>query len=97
MAKGKKKRRRGGGKSISRTVFKWLRVGSLLAPGAACFLEPGRDMRYKAIAALQLYTGYNLFTGTWSAEPLAKGWAPFIVTSILTAIVPKITSIIRRI
>ena len=91
-----RKKRRRGGKSLQQQVFKWLRIGSLVAPAV------GEGLRWKnqpeeiAPQILKLYSGYYYPRGEFSFTWLAQGWLPFVATTLMTAIVPKISGIIRR-
>lgn len=102
----KKTRRRrkstGGNKRVTRrgflntqSIFKWLRIGALLAPAAARALGPGSaDVKVKRI--LLDYTGYNMDTRRWRWDVMISAWTPFLVTSLMTYGIPKLTGIIRR-
>jgi len=93
---GKKKKKRG--KSLQQTIFKFLRIGALAAPGAYAVMNPhGGDKKYIAVDAIKYYTGYNMETGEFHFEDLAKGWTPFLAATLVTYGVPKIAGILRRI
>ena len=91
---GRKKRRRGG-KSLQRTVFKWLRVASLVAPAVNDILR-GATPQQKAVFVIESYSGYNIDRGEFNAKWLARGWMPFLLTSLATYGIPKLMGIIRR-
>ena len=91
---GRKKRRRGG-KSLQRTVFKWLRIGALLAPGAMEIVKQP-DLEHKLGYCIKRYTGYDPWQGKWVWQDLATGWTPFIATCLATYGIPKLIGIIRR-
>ena len=91
---GKRKKRRGG-KSLQRTVFKWLRVGALVAPAVNDFLR-GATPQQKAVFIIESYSGYNIDKGEFDARWLARGWMPFLLTSLATYGIPKLMGIIRR-
>ena len=91
---GKKKKRRGG-KSLQRTVFKWLRVGALVAPAVNDLLR-GATPQQKAVFVIESYSGYNIDKGQFDIRWLARGWAPFLLTSLATYGIPKLMGIIRR-
>ena len=92
-----KTKRRTGGKNLQATVFKWLRIGSLVGPAV------GEAIRWKDQPeeifpqVLKLYSGYYYPRGEFSFTWLKQGWMPFIATTLMTALVPKISGIIRRI
>ena len=88
--------RMGKGRNIQATVFKWLRVGSLAAPAISRILDPSTQPKEKVERIFEDYSGYNLYDKTFSWESLARGWTPFIATSLVTTVVPKVIAIIRR-
>ena len=94
---GRKKKRRGG-KSLSRTVMKWLRVAALVGPAPHAVLDPRwATPKDKFHVIMYRYTGFDMDTGKFDFRGLAEGWMPYIVTSLVTQAVPKISGIIRRI
>lgn len=80
----------------TKTLFKWLRLGALAAPGAYWAMQPGLDATSKISYALRSYTGYNLLSNTFTASRLKEGWLPFILTSLLSVGIGKLNGIIRR-
>jgi len=95
MMKVAKKKRRRGGKSITRTAFKFLRLGALIGPGAYEAVQ-ARAMEEKVERILRVYTGYSIRSGSFDAGALARGWGPFLMATLATYGIPKIASIIRR-
>jgi len=99
---GRRKKKRGGGKSLQTTVFKWLRIGSLIAPGAVVAAQPMK-IDQKANEIVRLYTGVNIKHSMASNSlqfdlgRLAMGWLPFLMTTLTTYGIPKLAGIIRRI
>ena len=93
---GRRRKKRRGGKSLQKTVFKWLRIASIFAPEIAGALQRKPAER---IFADMIYdkTGYNMADGTWNIARLAKGWGPFLGTCLATYGIPKLVGIIRRI
>jgi len=89
----KKKRR--GGKSITRTAFKLIRLGALVAPAAARAME-STSPDEKVKRAILDYTGFNIGAGQWQPENLLRGWGPYLGACLTTYGIPKLTSIIRR-
>ena len=90
---GRRKRRRGG-KSMTRTVFKLVRLGALVAPAASVAVGP-EDNRWKLNKALEMYTGF--WPGrAWKPEKMLQGWGPYIGACLATYGIPKLVSIIRR-
>ena len=90
-----KRKRRSGGKSITQQAFKWLRIGALVAPGAAQVLRGGSN-ELKINRVLQRYTGVWLPTGTFDWSKLAEGWLPYVATCAITHGVGKLNGIIRK-
>ena len=93
---GRKKKRRGG-KSITRTAFKMIRLGALAAGGV------GVGMRYhktedKVIGGLLGYAGcdWKGRVPKFSWDILARAWTPYVVACAITYGLPKLTSILRR-
>ena len=93
---GRRKKRRGG-KSLAKTVMKWLRIGALVGPGVQAAVDP----RYpsageKLHVALCRYTGFDSKDGSFHPEWLMIGWGPYLATCLITYGIPKLTGIIRR-
>lgn len=91
-----KKKKRRGGKSITRTAFKWVRIGALAAPLVRRAIQGQGDLGGTVNNILSDYTGYNMTEGVWRLDYLANGWLPYIAASLATYGIPKIASIIRR-
>lgn len=91
----KKRRSRRGG-NLQATVFKWLRITALALPAVRAAAVP-KAWQDKVTDIVELYSGYNAYYKTFKWESLAAGWAPFVVTSLITAAIPKIRGIISRI
>jgi len=79
-----------------RGIFKWLRIGSLVAPALHQALKKGISNEQKLDGALAMYTGYSIGKGDFKWERLKKGWTPYIATYLITKVVEKIGGIIRR-
>jgi hypothetical protein len=90
-----KKKRRGGGRNIQATIFKWLRVGALVGPGVVAATK-GRTWEERASYVLAKYTGYQAWDEKFNAAQLVEGYAPFLVTTLVTYGIPKLAGIIRR-
>jgi hypothetical protein len=76
-------------------VFKWVRVGALVAPAVSEVLRyPGDPNVVNTI--MESYTGYNMVNGTWNIEALKRGWLPYLGACLATYGIPKISSILRR-
>ena len=91
---GRRKRRRGG-KSITRTSFKLLRLGALAAPAIHQAMVPQSNEK-KINNILACYTGFSMEDGKFYWEWLARGWTPYVMACLATYGIPKLTSIIRR-
>jgi hypothetical protein len=89
------RKRRGGGKSGTRGIFKVLRLGSLLAPAAAAAMMSGSG-HDKLEAGLSWYTGWSLKQQNFRLSRMKNGWLPFLATCAVTYIAPKINGLIRR-
>jgi len=95
---GKKKRRRRSRFSIS-TVFKFMRLGALVAPGlGAAARHRGESMGDQIAAALKLYAGIHHGAAdekfNWGA--LSEAWTPFVAVTLVTYGVQKLGGIIRK-
>jgi len=92
-----KKKKRGGGRNIQATAFKWIRIGALVAPGI------GQVIRWKDAGAeaiidqvVRVYTGYDMMSAQWRWEWLAEGYTPYLASVLATIGIPKLTAILRR-
>lgn len=92
---GRKKKRRGG-KSITRTAFKMVRLAALAAPSIHEILLHGSDYKAGIGGAVGLMTGFDLNEGNFRIERLSRGWGPYVMACLATYGIPKLTSIIRR-
>jgi len=92
----RRKKRRRGGKSLQTTIFKWLRIGALVAPGAVAVIK-GNTLEEKLTYPLAKYTGYEAWNQKFNLMQLVEGYGPFLATTLVTALIPKIVGIIRRI
>lgn len=97
MAKRRKKSRRSG-RNIVGTTFKFIRIGSLVAPGIAeASKHRGESALDQVAAFFKLYAGVRHGgTEKFDAGAFAEAWTPFLMTSLATYGIPKITGIIRR-
>ena len=86
--------RRMGNTFNTQKLFKWVRVGSLLGPAVISALEPG-TLEVKAKRIFHKYTGLNPVTGAFSWEYGLETYKPFIFTTAITAVVPKIGAFIK--
>lgn len=91
---GNKKKRSSSGFSTAR-VMKIIRLAALVGPGAHAAMQPV-PMEEKVVQAVELYTGYHIRQGTFRTDKLALGWGPFLMASVITYGIPKLTGILRR-
>lgn len=89
----RKKRR--GGKSMTRTAFKLVRLGALAAPAFARAMESGTP-EHKVQMAVADYTGFQIWNKTFAWENLIRGWGPYVGAILTTYGIPKISAIIRK-
>ncbi len=68
---------------------------AFFAPYAAVALDTSLSPASKVNRGVAYISGFNMATGTWSFESLKAGWTPYVVTKILTSVVPRITSFVR--
>ncbi len=92
MAKRKRKR---GGKSTQRTVFKLLRLAALVGPGVVAATK-GKTLEERFSYILAKYTGYEAWNEKFNPAQLVEGYGPFLITCLVTYGIPKLTSLIRR-
>ena len=95
LARRRRRRRGGGGKSLSRTLFKWIRVAALVGPGAVAFVK-GNTMEEKLSYVLAKYTGYQAWDNRFNPAQLVEGYGPFLMAVLATYGIPKIAGIIRK-
>lgn len=92
-----RRKRGGGGKSLVRTAFKFIRIGALVAPAVYEATHPNNvTINEKVEAIIATYTGYSTRYGGFNFGRLMTGWGPYIIASLMTHGIPKLTSIIRR-
>lgn len=84
------------GKNITRTAFKWIRIGALAAPAVRRVIQGAGDPAGIMNNIISDYTGYNMTEGIWRWEYLVNGWAPYAASVFTTVGIPKLVSILRR-
>ena len=100
-SRSKPKARATGGKSRmgkrngfnTQKIFKYLRMGALAMPAAQTIIGPGTPAQ-KLVVLKRDYMGVGT-DGVWRPEYMAKGWMPFIGTSLVTYGIPKVMALIR--
>jgi len=96
-----RRKKRRGGKSLQPTVFKYLRLGSLAAPGLI-YAAQKLPLDQKLNEIFRVYSGVNVKHSIESNEfqfdwkRLMMGWGPFLATTLVTYGIPKLAGIIRR-
>jgi len=84
------------GKSMVTTAFKLVRLGALAAPAANELIFGADTPAGRVKHVIKAYTGYDMYSGTFAFENLAKGWLPYIGACLTTYGIPKLVNIIRR-
>ena len=87
------------GKSLQRTVFKWLRVAALVGPGVETAVRLHREHNPTDVIVsevLGVYTGFDFRNRKWDLGKMAYGWGPFLGAVLATYGIPKIAGIIRK-
>jgi len=91
-----RRKKRRGGKSLQATVFKWMRVGAIFAPGLAIAVQK-KSTEAKVEEVVEAYFGYNIPQKKMVFSSLLRGWGPFIGATLVTYGIPKLAGILRRI
>jgi len=78
------------------TVFKFLKIGALVAPAAYAWLATSGSPQDKLTQVMARYTGFNMNDGTFNFNSLIAGWGPYLATSLIGVGIQKATGIIRR-
>lgn len=91
---GKKKNRRRSFFSTS-TIFKWLRIASLVGTGVGRYAEVSGTPATKIKNALLAYGGVAE-DGKFHGYMVSRMWLPFVATTLLTYGVQKLGGILRR-
>jgi len=81
---------------MTRTAFKLIRLGALVAPAGYIAVQPW-TMEGKVSRGLSWYTGFDISTGTFHFDRLMKGWGPYLGAMLTTYGIPKIAGILRKI
>jgi len=81
------------GKSFlsTNTIFKFIRLGALIAPAYNTARTHG------IVGAFTDFAGYNEITQSFDMNTLKKAWMPFLMATLVTYGVQKLGGIIRRI
>lgn len=77
------------------SLFKWIRLGSVVAPGVGRYAEIRGSPMFKLEGAIKSYAGIrtdNIFD--WSL--LGRMWTPLLATTLVTYGIPKIAGMLRK-
>ena len=75
-------------------IYSLANKAAFVAPYIGVAMGAGSP-QFKIHKGLRFLTGYNLDNNTWSFESLKQGWTPYVMTKLVTAVVPKITSFVK--
>ena len=92
MAKKRTYRRKNGFSQAK--MFSLIRKLSLIAPGLGVALGGGTP-KDKVARGILAYTGYNTAVQRYELEPLKNTYTPFLATTVLTAVIPKMASFVK--
>lgn len=93
VAKKKKNYRRGF--NIMPTVFKFARLGSLLGTLAIYYRQRSGDTLNKVSRTVMAMGGINA-ADKFDSKLLLSIWSPFILTTAITALIPRINGFVKR-
>jgi len=93
MAKKKKSRRRSF--LSTQSLFKWFRIGALVAPAVGIAISKQTNDR-KINDFVGAYAGYDIAGKRVVLHELMRGYLPFVATSLITFGIGKLNGIIRR-
>lgn len=79
----------------TQTIFKFVRIGGLLAPGVSTYASTGGGASGVA-KALGAYAGIDPYSGQFSWARLGLMWTPYLMSSLVTNGIGKLNGIIRR-
>ena len=91
----RRRKTRRSGKSLTRTAFKFIRIGALAAPGIHRYATASGDPLAKGAVALQAYGGISA-DGGFDGALLLRMWSGYLGATLATYGIPKIAGIIRR-
>ena len=92
MAKKRTYRRKNGFSQAK--MFSLIRKLSLVAPGLGVALGGGTPQD-KFARGILAYTGYNTHVQKYELEPLKNTYTPFLATTVITAVIPKIAGFVK--
>ena len=75
-------------------IYKLIRMAAIALPAAAIVMGPGTGEQKLKTGVLQ-YFGYDMNSGTFRWEDLAKGWTPAVAAIAVTYGIPKLAGLIR--
>jgi len=91
----------GGTRTMAKNSFNMSKIYSLankvafVAPYAAIAMNPSMTPAQKVKEGVYYLSGFDMGTGQWHFDGIKKGWTPYVVTKIVTSIVPRLTSFFR--
>lgn len=77
------------------SLFKWIRLGAVVAPGIGRYEEIQGSPAFKAVGAIKSYAGIRT-DNIFDAGLLGRMWIPFLATTAVTYGIPKLAGIIRK-
>lgn len=91
-----------GGRSLVRgfsyrTFIPILKTVAFGAPAYYTWTRTGGGPEQKVNAVIEIYTGFNMSTGSFDFSKLSTGWMPLLTTSLVTAGISKLMGMIRRV
>lgn len=92
VAKKRRSRRRGFG---TQTIFKWLRIGSLIGTGAIRYTQVSGDPIRKLGYTMLFFAGMG-DDNKFHADHFIRAWTPFVLTTAVTIGIGKLSGILRR-
>ena len=91
MAKKKRSRRKG---FNTQSLMKYVRLAALAGPGIAVAMQ-NDTAQNKIRNGLLNYTGFDMYSGSFDAAALMRGWGPYAASVAVTYGIPKLAGILR--
>lgn len=88
------RKRGGGGRSLTRTAFKFIRLGALIGGGVQSYQDGGGGVN--GVKDALIGYGGMASDGKFYPHILARQWTPYLMACAVTYGIPKLISIIRR-
>lgn len=77
-------------------IYSIMRIAALALPAAGIAMSQD-DTATKLVKAQRAYFGWDPNKRIWSPSLMLEGWGPAIGATVVTALVPKLGSMIRKI